>query len=74
MVQSGSMPSSAEEWMSIAEEFEAKWNFPNCIGAIDGKHCSIMAPGNTGSLHFNYKGFFSVVLMGLVDANPDVGA
>ena len=63
------MPSSAEEWLKIANDFETKWNFPNCIGAIDGKHCSVMAPRNTGSLHFNYKGYFSVVLMALVDAN-----
>jgi len=28
-----------KDWKKIALEFEQKWNFGNCIGAIDGKHC-----------------------------------
>ena len=31
-------PSSKEEWVEIANQFERKWNFGNCIGATDGKH------------------------------------
>eukprot|EP00102_Acyrthosiphon_pisum_P027623 XP_016664833.1 PREDICTED: uncharacterized protein LOC100573164 isoform X3 [Acyrthosiphon pisum] len=27
-----------KDWEKIALEFEQKWNFGNCIGAIDGKH------------------------------------
>lgn len=27
------------DWEKIALEFEQKWYFGNCIGAIDGKHC-----------------------------------
>ena len=32
---------SEEKWKKNADLFEQKWNFPNCIGAIDGKHVQI---------------------------------
>ncbi|CAH1982856.1 unnamed protein product [Acanthoscelides obtectus] len=63
------MPKTAEEWMLIERQFEKHWNFPHCIGAMDGKHIVIQAPNNTGSDFFNYKGDFSIVLLALVDAN-----
>nr|XP_021186521.2 uncharacterized protein LOC110373544 [Helicoverpa armigera] len=58
-----------QKWMDIAKEFYEKWNYPNCIGALDGKHIEIFAPPNSGSLFFNYKKFFSIVLLAPVDAN-----
>uniref|UniRef100_A0A8C6SPQ9 DDE Tnp4 domain-containing protein n=1 Tax=Neogobius melanostomus TaxID=47308 RepID=A0A8C6SPQ9_9GOBI len=62
-------PPKEEDWRSIAERFMAKWNFPHCLGAIDGKHISIQAPPRSGSLYFNYKKHFSIVLMAVVDAD-----
>ncbi|CAL8334309.1 unnamed protein product [Arctogadus glacialis] len=38
-----SVPTRAD-WSTMAEQFEWRWNFPNCIGAIDGKHVVIQAP------------------------------
>jgi hypothetical protein len=61
-------PRTAEEWKNIADGFYTRWNFPNTIGAIDGKHIVLTCPKNTGSKFFNYKGSFSIVLMALVDS------
>ncbi|KAJ4945744.1 hypothetical protein JOQ06_023422 [Pogonophryne albipinna] len=41
-----------EDWRAIAAEFQERWNFPNCIGAIDGKHVVIQA---AGKFMFNYR-------------------
>lgn len=62
-------PQIENEWRKIADEFNNIWHFPNCIGAIDGKHCRIQAPPNSGSSFHNYKGYFSLVLMAIVDAH-----
>ena len=41
-------------WMNTARRFEEGWNFPHCIGALDGKHIVIQAPPNSGSQLHNY--------------------
>ncbi|XP_043262498.1 protein ALP1-like [Colletes gigas] len=63
------MPQNEQEWNLVAKDFNTKWNFPNCVGAMDGKHISIQTPLNSGTEFFNYKGFFSIVLFAVVDAN-----
>ncbi|XP_014667953.1 PREDICTED: uncharacterized protein LOC106809400 [Priapulus caudatus] len=72
-------PSTEVEWKAIAKNFNEKWDFPLCLGALDGKHVAIRQPGYSGSQFFNYKHFFSVILLALVDADyrfiyVDIGA
>lgn len=70
---------SENEWLNIASDFERIANFPHCLGAIDGKHIRIIKPKDSGSLHHNYKHYFSIVLLAICDSNylfraVDIGA
>lgn len=72
-------PPTENDFKTRASEFWERWNFPNCVGAIDGKHVRVMSPDKTGSLYFNYKSYFSIVLLAIVDAKSkflaiDVGS
>ena len=62
-------PPTKEYWERIESGFSTRWNFPNCVGALDGKHVVMTAPAKSGSLFHNYKGTFSIVLMALVDSS-----
>ena len=63
-----SVPSTKKEWLNIAAGFHSQWNYPHCLGAIDGKHVMIQAPARSGSAFFNYKKTFSVVLLAVCNA------
>ena len=62
-------PQSKQEWLEISRGIYDKWQFSNCIGAMDGKHVLIKCPEGDGSTFFNYKGFYSIVPLGLVDSD-----
>lgn len=61
-------PSTPDEWREVADGFRGRWNYANCCGAIDGKHVAIRKPSKTGSLHYCYKGFCSIVILALADS------
>ncbi|KAM7293087.1 protein ALP1-like [Ixodes scapularis] len=63
------VPSSPAEWKAVAQGYQDLWQFPHCVGALDGKHVALVPPHETGAQFRNYKGFFSIVLMALVDAD-----
>lgn len=66
---SESIPKITKELIEqIAEDFDTNTNFPNCMGALDGKHIRIRKPAHSGSLFFNYKSYNSIVLLALVDS------
>lgn len=72
-------PSTPEEWRLVSDKFASRWNFHNTVGALDGKHIGIRCPSNAGSMFYNYKGFHSIIMMALVDADykflyVDIGA
>ena len=62
-------PDSEEEWARVASLFEMRWNFPNGIGAIDGKRVIIQQPSNSGSHYFDYKDHNSIILLAVFGPN-----
>ena len=62
-------PTTPEAWLELARRFLEKWNFPHTCGAVDGKHLACRCPPDSGSQYFNYKGFYSILLFALVDAD-----
>ena len=62
------LPRDPKAWREVADGFSTRWNFEHCLGAIDGKHIAIKKPKGSGSTHYNYKGFCSIVLLAIVDS------
>ena len=70
---------TTEMLLATSNEFYQKWNFPNCVGSLMEKKIRLKCPSNSGSMYYNYKHYYSIVLQGLVDARYrfiaiDVGA
>lgn len=62
------VPATSGDWNNIKYGFRMRWNFPGCVGVLDGKHILIQAPPRNGSDYYNYKISCSAVLLALVDS------
>ncbi|XP_064464296.1 uncharacterized protein LOC135375544 [Ornithodoros turicata] len=47
--------------------FEAVTGFPQGFGALDGCHIEVCPPKDQGSDYYNYKGWYSVILLAIMD-------
>ena len=66
------MPKSEEEFKKKMIDMEQFWQFPCCWAAVDGCQIPIKCPpGGPESRkeYYNFKNFYSVIMMGLVDSN-----
>lgn len=66
------MPKSEEEFKKKMLDMEELWQFPCCWSALDGCHIPIKCPpGGLQSCkeYYNFKNFYSIVMMGMVDSN-----
>ena len=68
-----------ERWREILDAFRKCSHFPNCLGAINGKHTRVTKFPCSGSMNLNYKCYFSIVLMAIANSDykftyVDIGA
>ena len=60
--------STEKEWLCIWKDFKEKWILPHYLGAMDGKHIRIECASLSGSNYYNYKEFYSMVLLAVCDS------
>ena len=64
-------PTSEDEIQHVMGKFGEEWQFPCAFAAVDGSHLPVKCPNGGAQAmkqYFNFKGFYSIVLMALVDA------
>ena len=65
-------PKTEEEFLSSINAMETLWQFPTAFGGVDGCHIPLKCPhgGNEARKeYYNFKNFYSVVMMGIVGAD-----
>ena len=63
------VPQTEEEWLEIASVFEKQWQYPHCLGVIDGKHVVLQPPAGARSHFYNYKHTHSIILLAVAGPN-----
>jgi hypothetical protein len=59
--------SGVHEYTNVVRGYEESWGFPNCGGAIDGTHISIIAPSESHGDYLNRKDYYSLIMQHLTD-------
>jgi len=54
--------------LDMVVKYQERWVFPNVFGHAVGKHIRIKCPIKAGSLFYNYRQFFSIVLQGVAES------
>lgn len=57
-----------DEFIQIVAGFKDRWNFPNLVGCIDGKHARIKCLKIEEPCITFTSSFFSIVLQGIADS------
>lgn len=58
-----------DKWKDIRNGFQKNAKFPNCLGAVDGKHIRIIQPAQSGSSYYIYKNYILIILLAVCDSN-----
>ncbi|XP_064464356.1 uncharacterized protein LOC135375614 [Ornithodoros turicata] len=58
---------SASEMQEHIQEFESSLRFPQAMGALDGCHFEVSPPKEHATDYHNYEGWYSMILLALVD-------
>ncbi|KAH8033198.1 hypothetical protein HPB51_008193 [Rhipicephalus microplus] len=58
---------AADEMTHHIREFYAVTGFPQAVGALNGCHFPVSPPKENAIDYYNYKGWYSVILLALVD-------
>jgi hypothetical protein len=58
--------------VKIGELFEQKWQFPYCLGFIDGKHTKKHSTSRESSVLVKLQTFKNVVLMAIANTNCEL--
>ncbi|CAF4435731.1 unnamed protein product [Didymodactylos carnosus] len=56
-------PTSLTGTTEMINGFWQNWNYPQCIGVVDGCHIPIYPPSEYASDYYNYKGWSSIILL-----------
>ena len=56
-----------EKLDKLVDTFKHKWSVPQCVGAVDGCPIPVASPAMNLTDYYNRKGWYSIILQGVVD-------